>query len=142
MLVSTQRGARGDPCVARPVEAVAADAVLLRQLHGERVGARPGRERGVKGRVEDRRLGKSRQQSPRDPDAGQRGRIVEGRQARQRFDGRLHGVVDPHGISEAFAAVHHAVSDRYQVCPGIARQQVRQHRLEGLGVVGRPECLP
>jgi hypothetical protein len=142
VLAEVSCGARGDPGVAGSVEAVAPDAVLLRELQGERVGACPGRQCGVKGSVEDRRLGKSRQQSPRNPDARQGRRVVEGRQGRQRLDGRLHVVVDPHRIAETLAAMHHAVSDRGEVRTRFAGQQVWQYRPEGRGVVGRLDCLP
>jgi hypothetical protein len=115
-----------DVGVARAVEAVAADGMLLGELTIDRVVARAVRERGVEGRVEDGDVHQLGQEAPRGDDAGEVRRVVQGCERDELADGGLELVVDAHRRAEACPAVHHAVPDRPR------SQALRQRREQDL----------
>ncbi len=128
--------------VARSVEPVAPDAVLLIQAvwNGVKKGVRP--ERLMESRVEHGNVGNARHQLHRGTDAHQIRRIVKRRERHarlHRFDDRL---LDPNALGEPLAPMDHPVTDRVNVVQ--AREdgmrsggQVLNHQRQGRPMVGR-----
>ena len=110
-------GLAGHETVARPVEAVAADAVLLEPLERHRVGVGDRRHRLVEGGVEDPDLQEPREEVLRDPDADEVRRVVERPEGDALLDLRDDFRRDRHGARELRAAVDDAVPHREEaVC--------------------------
>ena len=106
------RGLPADEGVRGPVEAIAADPVLLAPRPRHRVGVRDRRHGLVEGGVEDRRLGYVGEQPAGDAQPLEVGRVVqrcEGHQLSHLLDQR---VVDEGRIGETGAAVDDAMTHR------------------------------
>jgi hypothetical protein len=94
------------------VEAVPADAVLLRELGVDRIRRRAARHARMKRGVEDGDMREIGQRLLGAPDPREVCRIVERREGHAFLDGADRVVVDEHGAEEPRAAVHHAMRDR------------------------------
>ncbi len=105
------RGELGDVRVARPVEAVAANAVFVRDLRVDRVGLGAAWEARVERGVEHGDLRRRRERAPRRADAGEVVRVVERRERDTLSDRCLDRVVDEGRLVEAGPAVDDAVTD-------------------------------
>ena len=77
------RNLSGAPCVAGPVKAIAADAMLFGKFGRKGVVTRSAGEGCVEGGVEDRDVGNVGKERPGRPDAGCVGGIVQRSQGRQ-----------------------------------------------------------
>ena len=121
------------------MEAVAADAILVRQIQGDGVVGGPLGEGAVKGGVEGCHHGDARaQHRPRGPNRAQRRGVVQGSQVGQRLDGGQDLVVDERRLNEQVSTVDDPVADgvkatRRQESGG---GQPVEHVTGRLGVVG------
>ena len=134
-------GTSRDIAVARAVETVAADFVLVVQFAGQAVKIGGGWHRLVEGGVKDGDIWLARQHLYGFADAGQVGWIVEGRQLDIHFDGFEHSVVDNNRGSELFAPVHDSVPYRLDFInlfqnPVFGIDEGFRHACHGVPVVG------
>ena len=102
--------APGHVAVARAVEPVAADLVLLVQLVGQPVQVRGGGHRLVEGGIEDRHLLGRRQDSLGLADADEVRRVVQGSELHVLLDRPGDVIVDDHRGGVLLPAVNHAVT--------------------------------
>lgn len=135
-----ERGGRlRDELVRRAVEAVAADAVLVGEIGGDRVRGRLRGDRVVEGRVEDRDVRDVGEGLLRGLDALEVRRVVQRGEVGEVLDVDLDEVGDERRLVEALAAVDDAVSDRDGRELVEARSVLGEgadHRVEAGGVVG------
>ena len=100
-----------DVAVARAVEPVPPDLVVLEPLVGHRVQVGARRHRRVEGGVEHRHLRQLGEELLGDADAEQVRRVVQRAERDALLDLRDHLLGDRHRAGEARAAVHDAVAD-------------------------------
>ncbi len=129
------------------MESVAADAQLPVKGVGQPVDERFGRDRLVKGRVEDGDLGDARQEGLAGLDALEVMRIVQRGELDALADAGLDLVRDQHGLGEILAAVNDAVPDPVDLAlltdDAVLRvEEQRQDHLDGHSVVEDFADLP
>ena len=132
--------------VARAVESVAADAELLVELVGQRVGVGDFGNRGVKGGVEAGDLRNVGQFVHGRPNAREVRRIVQRRQVGETLDRGDHFRRDQDRTGELLAAVDHAMPDRADLLGGFQDSVRPGQRFENQGhaflVVGNLALQP
>ena len=137
---SSSAAAARDVLVGGPVEPVLADVELVVLLVGQAVHEHVRRHALVEGRVEDRHLRQPREDGLAGGDAGQVGRVVQGRDGDALLDGRAHARGDQRRVRELLAAVDHAVPDGVDLDLVLEQAVLRVeqrvlHGGHGLGVV-------
>src|SRR5574344_22324 len=132
-LLQELRSRLGDELVARAVEAVLADAVLLVVLRVDRVHAGAvGHRRDVECGVEDGDVRNALEDLLAGLDAAQVGGHVQGTELHELLHLEHVGLVHERGIGEDLGAVQHPVSDRIDALGLVA--ELGDDALERLGV--------
>ena len=138
--------ARGDIAVGGAVEAVAADAVVLVVLIGDSVHEGFAGHGLMESGVEYGNHGHVAHDVAAGLDAGDVGRVVQGRERDALFDGGHDGVVDAHGAGKLFAAMDDAVADGVDLLHGghdtvLLARQLLDDGGDRLGVGGHGDVL-
>ena len=135
-------GFLSDVGVRGAVEAVSADAMLLRDILWDRVGLRAARERPVECGVEDGDVTDVGEELSGDADAREVCGVVQWRQRNERLDRVDHVVGDARGRGEFLAAMHDAVPDAVELDVTERCEHLWDARLErGFGVCGACDRL-
>jgi len=128
----------GHDVVARSMEAITADAVLLVQLVREGVQVRAFREGGMEGGVEHGDVRGVRQRGARGVDAGEVGGVVEGRERREGIEIGENLVIEDDRFGVALPTMHHAVPDEMDVVRfGLLAERVEPDAEGGMDVFER-----